>query len=78
MAELEGEPLKKLKLATSQKEQFKYANYLRVWYLLTLRKMQCGPWNVSVSGALPEMGVHDEDSCPLDLLEIQNPTELDK
>ena len=40
--------------------------------------MQCGPWNVSVSGALPEMGVHDEDSCPLDLLEIQNPTELDK
>ena len=26
MAELEGEPLKKLKLATSQKEQFKYVS----------------------------------------------------
>ena len=83
MAELEGEPQKKLKLATAQKEWFKYVSTEEVSELskgfvpastekITKWALKCFcEWRSASNGS-------DEDSCPLDVLEIQNPTDLDK
>ena len=84
MAELEGEPRKKkLKLATSQKERFKYVSTEEMSELSksfvpanteknTRWALKCFcEWRSARSGS-------DKDSCPFDLLEIQNPPDLDK
>ena len=87
MAELEGEPQKKLKLATSQKERFKYVSTEEMSELSkgfvpanteknTRWALKCFcEWCCALGSA---RNGSDEDSCPLDLLEIQNPTDLDK